>query len=146
MTLYSGLKIVYSWTNCVYFTGLGSWKWTYVLYFSFVCILPYRLPPYKISGPKDYNLFSGFINAPMSSNILLDRRPGISPKHLWFPALGLVFYSSQWETWNLVLTLDQCTVCQWPRAVSMEAWQQMHIHDSYVPKQDIWVIKWRIFR
>jgi len=66
----------------VYFidlTGLDSescvlnehhWTWSLemdlcTLFLVCLCILPYRLFPCKRSGPKNYNLFSGFIHAPI---------------------------------------------------------------------------------
>jgi len=49
------------------FYGL-HWTWSLemdlcTLFLVCLCILPYRLFPYKRSDPKNYNLFSGFINA-----------------------------------------------------------------------------------
>ena len=46
------------------------WTWSLemdlcTLFLVCLCILPYRLFLYRRSDPKNYNLFSGFINAPI---------------------------------------------------------------------------------
>ena len=73
LTLYYG-KIVF-WTNCVHFMdfiGLGPWKWTYVLYFSFVCVY-YLIDCFHIKDliPRIIIYFQDLLMLPLSSNILL---------------------------------------------------------------------------
>jgi len=94
LTLYYG-KIVF-WTNCVHFMdfiGLGPWKWTYVLYFSFVCVY-YLIDCFHIKDliPRIIIYFQDLLMLSLSSNILLGlwNLSWSSRKHLWFPGLLLI--------------------------------------------------------
>ena len=52
--------------------GLGPWKWTYVLYFSFVCVY-YLIDCFHVKDlvPRIIIYFQDLFMLPLSSNILL---------------------------------------------------------------------------